>query len=138
MEREIKRSVVSKEKAEEEVQSWLDFKKVSDSDREEHADYIKALANYISCGDLVLNEDKSFTHKLKFPIGVGEAITHLTYKSRMNSQQLKPYLSGVKTGDSNGLINAHICALSGENAGVIGALDKEDIKIARAIVVFFV
>lgn len=130
--------VVSKDQAAEEVEKWLNFKKVSTTQREEHAEFIKALAEYISVGILVLNEDHTFTHTLQFPIGTGDAITSLTYKARINPKILKPYLSAVKSGDSSGLIWAHICALTGQNSGVIIELDQEDIKIARAITVFFV
>ena len=129
---------VSKEQAIKEVDKWLDAKKISASQREEHADFIKAIAEYISDGDLVLNEDNTFTHALKWPIGVNESIDKLEYKFRLNPKQLKPYLSGVRAGDGNAMIYAHICALTSQNSGIITELDQEDIKIARSIAVFFV
>jgi len=129
---------VSKEQAVLEVEKWLDAKKISASQREEHSEFIKALAEYISEGDLTLNEDNTFTHTLKWPIGLGESITELVYKFRLNPKQLKPYLSGVKAGDGNAMIYAHICALTGQNSGIITELDQEDIKIARSVAVFFV
>jgi uncharacterized protein YeaC (DUF1315 family) len=129
---------VSKEQAAIEVDKWLDAKKISASQREEHADFVKALAEYISEGNLQLNDDNTFTHTLKWPIGLSEDITELIYKFRLNPKQLKPYLSGVKAGDGNAMIYAHICALTSQNSGIITELDQEDIKIARSIAVFFV
>lgn len=129
---------VSKEQAGKEVDRWLDAKKVSASQREEHAEFIKALSEYISEGDLTLNEDNTFTHTLKWPIGLNESIDKLDYKFRLNPKQLKPYLSGIKAGDGNAMIYAHICALTSQGAGIITELDQEDIKIARSIAVFFV
>ena len=43
----------------------------------------------------------------------------------------------VKSDDGDGRLLAHIQALSGEVKGIITALDKEDIKIARSVAVFF-
>lgn len=129
---------VSKEQALKEVENWLNYKKVSSNQRTEHTDHIEALADYISSGVLILEEDFGFTHKLLFPIGIGESITELKYKARMNPKILKPYLSGVKSTDANGMLYAHIGALTGQSTGIITELDQEDMKVSRSIAVFFV
>lgn len=133
-----KSSKVSFEIAEAEVNSWLDYKKVDDLQREDQEGQIKALISFVQGGFLELNEDKTFTHKLKFAVGESEATTQLTYKARLTEREISQKLHGVKSDDGDGRLLAHIQALTGQAKGIIAAMDKEDFKIARAIAVFFV
>lgn len=135
----IATSKIKKEVAEKEVNSWLDFKKIDPLQREEQKDQVKALVSFVENGNLILNEDFTFTHILKFPLGEDGKmpVKELKYKARLKERELSSSLSNVKADDSEGRLMAHYQALTGEAKGIIAGLDKEDIKIARSIAVFF-
>jgi hypothetical protein len=135
-EKAFKKQLVSDEQAVKEIDSWLDYKKIDENQREEHETFIKALVSYVKSGNLVLNEDKTFTHKLKFPMETAE-ISELIYKARITEREITQKLHGVKADDSDGRLSAHIAALTGQVRGIIGNMDKEDYKIARSIAIFF-
>jgi hypothetical protein len=128
---------VSKEVAGSEIERWLDYKKSSEAQRVSYADQIEQLSNAIESGDLVLNEDFSFTYKLKFDTGGEEPVKELKFKPRISIGSLQKSLEGVKTSDADGRITAYIAALTGQPKGVIRALDTADYSIPQAIVVFF-
>lgn len=130
---------ITKEAAEKEVDSWLDYKRIDPLQREDQKDQIAALVSYIQNGNLVLNEDFTFTHILKFPLGEDGKmpVRELKYQARLKERDLTHKLSAVKSDDSEGRLMAHYQALTGEVKGIISSLDKEDIKIARSIAVFF-
>ena len=136
-EKSIKKPVVSDEMAQAEIESWLDFKKIDEAQREDQESAIKALISYVKSGNLELNADKSFTHNLKFPIETA-GISKLTYKARITEREITQKLHGIKGDDGDGRLAAHIAALTGEVIGIVRAMDKEDFKIARSIAVFFV
>jgi|GEM_PF-1080363 hypothetical protein len=128
--------VMSHDLAASEVERWLDYKQIDDLQREDQEGSIKYLISYIKSGHLILNEDYSFTHRLKFPLD-SAGLTILNYKSRVMEKELSSKLMGVRADDTDGRIVAHISALTGQVIGIIKSLDKEDIKIARSIAVFF-
>jgi len=130
---------LSKELAEEAVTSWLDYKQVDPLQRKDQEAQIEAMISFVTNGNLILNEDYTFKHILKFPLGEDGKIPvlEITYKARLREQELSHKLSMVKSDDGDGRLLAHIQALSGEVKGIITALDKEDIKIARSVAVFF-
>lgn len=128
-------SKVSLEKATDEVEGWLDKKKVYPSTRETQKDSIDLLVEAMMNGDLVLNDvTNEFTHKLLFPL---EDVKELKYKSRLNDKMLRPYLQGVKSNDADGRLNAHVSALTATPKAVIENLDSADKKIMMSIAVFF-
>lgn len=133
----VKTPLVSDEQAREEIEAWLDYKKIDDSQREDQESTIKALISYVKSGHLVLNEDKTFTHNLKFELE-SAGIKELTYKARITEREITQKLHGVKADDGDGRLAAHIAALTGQVIGIVRALDKEDFKIARSIALFFV
>lgn len=129
---------VAREVAEQEVQKWLDSKKVFDSTIEENQDSIKILTEAIMQGTLTLNDDFSFTHKLLFPLGDGETMVgELKYKHRINEKETQKYLKGVSAKDGDGRLNATIAALCNTARGIIEGLDTMDKKISNAIAIFF-
>jgi hypothetical protein len=85
----------------------------------------------------VLNEDKSFLHKLNFPIEGKVNIYSLTYKPFVNIDTVRGHLKGIKARDSNGMICGYIAALTSKRKDVIENLDTSDYSIAQSIVVFF-
>jgi hypothetical protein len=123
--------------AKKEVEKWLDFKKVSSRKREEYKAYIEALTYAVQDGDLILNEDNSFTQVLKFPLGDG-SVKELTYKPRVTVSELRDATKGLAAGDAEGRLAAYCAALTNQPKGVFYGLDSEDNGIAQAIAIFFI
>jgi hypothetical protein len=123
------------EGARQEVEAWLDEKKVSPTKRQNFDDHIDTLATAVLDGWLSRNKDGQFVQTLKFPVG---EVKELTYKKRLQKKELKPYIKGVKQGDADGRMTAYICALTHQVSGIIDGLDSEDQEISNSIAVFFV
>ncbi|KKN59925.1 hypothetical protein LCGC14_0536750 [marine sediment metagenome] len=126
------------EKAIEEIDGWLDRKKIFPSAREEYRDQIDTLAEAISLGFLSLNDKGEFKQELSFPLKEELAVTHLEYKARLNGRMLEPHLKGIKAGDGDARIVAYLACLTGQAKGIIKALDTADRKITNSIVIFFI
>lgn len=128
-------SKVSKEVATEEVNKWLDYKKVKEKKRVAYKDAIESLADAISEGALVLNEDFSLTQTLDFPVGADKQFKSLDYKPRIDVSTIQKYMNGVTGGD--GRILATIAALSGQAKEVVAKMDTEDYSVASSVAIFF-
>jgi len=137
MAKETKKAL-PEEIAVQEINSWLDYKKIDDFQREQSEEHIKSMVSYMKSGNLVLNSDFSFTHILKFPIGQDSQTTEFVYKARITEREISGKMHGIKADDGDGRLAAHIAALSGQVLGMVKAMDKEDFKIARSIALFFV
>lgn len=133
---------IAREVAEQDIIKWLDHKRVKASKREgQYKEAIDSLIEAISDGNLVLNEDFTFTQKLSFPLmndkGSAE-VNELTFKPRLTVEETQIRLQSVKPGDGDGRIKAFVCALTGKNSGIIGKLDTEDYGTCQNIAVFFI
>lgn len=129
---------IPRETATDEVNGWLDYKKVSAKKRETHKEHIDNLVDAMVEGNLTLNEAKEFTQLLKFPIEGGEEkLSELKYKPRLKVETVQMHLHGVKPSDNYGLINAYISALTTKPKALIKNLDSEDYTLAYGIAVFF-
>jgi hypothetical protein len=131
-------SKVNKEMASEEVNSWLDAKKISSKKREVQADTIETLIDAVMEGHLTLKEDKSFDMALKFPLEGEQPLNVLNFKSRIKTETVARHLQGVKPSDVDGRLLAYVAALTSQTKALIGKLDTEDQSLAQAIAVFFV
>lgn len=128
-------SKVSREIAEQEVTKWMDSKRMKSKKRESNAESVENLVDAISDGYLALDEETNvFTLKLSFPI---DGVTDLKFKPRLTVAEAHKRLERVKPTDVDARIMAYICALTGQNSGVIGALDTDDYGICQSIAVFF-
>ena len=126
---------VTREQAEKEITSWLDKKKVFDSQREENKASYELLVDAMMEGYLTLDSTTfEFKHKLIEPL---TETFDLTYKSRMNDKMVKPHLNGVKPTDAEGRLLAYGAALTTMPKAVLEGLDSSDKKIMIAILVFF-
>ena len=125
------------EMAAQEVDGWLNAKKVSEEKRQQRADNIKILVSAISEGDLVLREDKVFVQKLKHEFGKDILFSELEYKPRIHVGLIHQHLTNVKSDDPDGRLLAHIAALTGKPAMVLKKMDTEDYAIAQSIAYFF-
>ncbi len=139
--------VVADEVAEADVNAWLDKKKVGEKTRESLKDYIDTLIEAVSTGTLTLDKGNEkdpaskptfkWTHNLLFPFENESSLTSLTYECRINDRMMKPNLTGVKLGDSDGRFNALIATLTRQPRTIIETLDTADKKISMAIGIFF-
>lgn len=128
---------VSREVAEQEINSWLEAKRISEKSREEKKDQIESLIDSIVEGDLQLQEDNSFVHVLKFPIKGEVEIKQLEYSARIKVATIQAHLQTVKNTDTFGMITAYVAALTEKPKNIIKELDTEDYRIAQAIAIFF-
>ncbi len=126
------------EVAKQEVEKWLDYKKVSPKKRESYADNIDALAESISEGFLVLTENFEFELTLKFPFGTDVKTEKLTFKPRLAVGEAQNYLQGVKATDIDGRMLAYVAALTVKPKELIKKLDTDDFSVCQNIVLFFV
>ncbi len=132
--------VVSKDIAQGEIEKWLEYKKVSDIERQSNKENIDSIIDSISQGHIVLNEDYTLVQTLKFPIEDKEgktAFSILEYKPRINVSLCHLHLQGVKSTDADGRLLAYVCALTSKPKELIKKLDTSDYKISQSIAIFF-
>lgn len=120
-----------------EIDRWLEHKRVKRSKIKKYDEMRGILADAISEGDLVLNDDFTLTHKLSFPITSGEKdIAEIVYKPRITIGEANGRLKNAgESGDSR--ILAYAGVLSALPTAVLEKLDSSDASIMTAIVVFF-
>lgn len=128
---------VSFEIASQDVNRWLDFKKISPKKREEKQDSIDSLVEAVQEGILRIDDDCNIIQKLSFPIGEELKINELKFKPRITQGDLMSYTNNVKATDADGRINAYIAALSGQPKEAVKKMDTEDYKISQSIAFFF-
>ncbi len=119
------------------VNSWLDYKKVSPSKRQANEQSIETMVNAIEDGDLVVNEDKTLTLTLKIPVTGEVKFDTLVFQPRIPVETLHNSLGGVKATDVDARLLAHVSALTSKGKALIKKLDTEDYDVARAIATFF-
>lgn len=127
--------VISKDQAELEINSWLDFKKISERKREAFKTNIDNMIEAIMEGNLSLN-DETFvlTQTLKFPIS---DIKTFDYKPRIKVKEVQDRLQNIKGGGIFAQSFAYISALTGQLTGIVKELETEDYTLADHISVFF-
>lgn len=133
--------VMTYEQAREEVNSWLDYKKVKDKKREAYKDAVETLVDGVKDGTLVIAEDMKINQTLAFPVedNAGKVVfDKLEYKARLSVGEIAERTKGVKATDTDGRIMAHVSALTGKAIGLLNKMDTEDNSIAQSIAVFFV
>ena len=128
--------LVSRDLAEQDINKWLDDKRVRVRKREENQETIESLIDAACDGALSYDEEKKILkYKLSFPIGEEGKITTLKFKLRISVGEMHKNLNGAKTGDERVL--AYMCALTGQNSGIIKKMDTADYSLASGIVIFF-
>lgn len=126
------KELITKEVAEQEINAWLDYKKIKPSQRISNKPHIDILVEGIMCGDLSIDPDKDFliTQKLCFP--VDGLFDSLTYKSRASVGDIQK-----ATNETKEVFFSTVSVLTGKGASHIKRMDSEDSKVAYAITVFF-
>lgn len=125
---------LSREKAIEEVNEWLDSKRVRPSVRKDNEEAINGM---IECFELGIFARDPETNVITQFLEPGGALQKLEFKPRLTAEEFSKYNRNVKSGDSQGFINAKIACLTGQNTKLIEKLDHEDAKVSHYIVIFF-
>lgn len=128
---------VSLEKATQEIEAWLNDKKIMPAQKEKYKDNIDILIEAIQYGCLEKCEDFSLKQILLHPVGTDGGITEIKYKNRLNDLMLRPYVKNVDADDADGRMTAFMAALSTQPKNVLMSMDGTDKRIAISIVVFF-
>lgn len=133
-------SAVSKEVAEKEFNSWMEYKKIPAKKRESNKEYGEKIIEAICDGRLVLNEDFTFTQKLFFAVedeSGSAVVSTLNFKPRVKTETIHVQMNGVKPGDADRRVLAYIAALTGVPKALIAKLDTEDYDVCQSFAVFF-
>lgn len=131
--------MIAREIAEDEFMQWFEAKKLPKNLLEKNSDDKEAIVNAIEDGRLVLNEDNTLVQKLSFPVSIGDtSINELTFKFRVQEGELAAAMRGIKTEDIIGQIAiCYVSVLTGQNKGIIRALDPSDSYLGKKIAAFF-
>jgi hypothetical protein len=134
----MKNAVMPLEQAVNEINGWLDYKRIDQSDRKKYAEAIDKLAENVAYGDLSIAEDKTMTFKLAFPIEVASVpVEAITIKGRLTAKEVKDKTLKVKAGDGDGRLLAYLEAATGQQEQVLEKLDTKDFNVLNNIALFF-
>lgn len=128
---------INRELAQQEIESWLDFKKINEKKREAQKEQIETLIDAVADGSLTLSPDKKLIQVLKFPTEGEMPVTKMEYAPRLKVSTIHEKLQGVKSTDADGRICAYIAALTNNPKNVVKAMDTEDYGVAQAVAIFF-
>jgi hypothetical protein len=123
--------------ARQEVEKWLEYKRVGASKREAYKDAIDSLVDAVAFGQLTLEDDYHFVQHLDFPIEGDEPIEELKFKPRIKVKEIYSKMRGVKAGDADGRVMALIAALTGKPSAMVGMLETSDYSVSQNIALFF-
>jgi hypothetical protein len=129
---------VSPELAAEEINKWLDAKRISPRKRSQdgYAQAIDTLMDAIIYGTVSIKEDRTIVHELHVPLeGFFDV---LEYKARITVLDVQKKTDpNAKSTDGQARVTATISALTGKSNGEVKKLDTEDNSIAQAVAIFF-
>lgn len=131
------KKAVAESVARNEVNRWLDHKRVNEKHRNANAESIENLVDAFADGTLVLDDDHNIVMNLTWPIGEGGKITSLKFKPRLRVGEIHDNLKGIKSSDADARILAYIATLTEQPKGIVRHLDTEDYRAASSITVFF-
>ena len=126
---------VNRSVAEQEVQQWLDYKKVRQRKREANKDTIESMIDCFEDGILVLDHE---THEIRQIIQTENfAKKEIIFKPRLKVGEIHNKLKNVGPSEIDKRVLMYISALTGELPGLLKDLETEDYGIASNIVTFF-
>lgn len=127
--------VMTSEIAKNDLNAWLDAKRIKSKDREAKADQIEQLLEAMEDGALVLDpETNNLIYTLNFEVA-GKKV--LTFKPRVTVSELNDKLRGVDGTKPNEMLVAYIAATTELSLGIIKKIDLSDYKIGQAVCMFF-
>lgn len=132
--------VVSFEQAREEVDNWLEDRRIQPSIIEKNHDSIEIIVEAVVYGQLAL-VDGQFVQKLQYPLKKEKTdeviLEELTYKNRLTDADLSGHLRNLDTSNPLAFIKAYLAALTDKPKPLLSKLESVDKRVANAIVVFF-
>lgn len=125
--------VISKEKATQEINAWLDSIGIYPDDRASKKDNVDRLISAMMYGSITVDADTGvITQKLGKPCG---EIKELQYNSDIELGTINKRLTGAPL-DMN-IINYYAAAVTEQPIGIINLLRGQDAKTMKSVVVFF-
>lgn len=128
---------INVETAQQDVEKWLELKKIGSAKRQSMKDSIESLVDGIRDGILSIKDTGEIQQTLKFPLGEDEAVKTLVFKPRISIKEVKPYLKEVRSSDVDGRLSAYVAALTNTSKDIIEKMDSEDSGVSNSIAVFF-
>lgn len=124
--------------AQEEVNAWLDHKRIKPRKRKANEDAIAELVDGVVYGQLTINQETFvITQHLEFPIGDEVKTSELEFKPRVRVADVNSKLKAVKAGDVDARLLAYASALTGKPVALLAKMDTIDNTLAQNIAVFF-
>jgi len=128
---------INRDAAISDFERWLDYKRVSEIKREQSQEQENVIVDGIVSGVVTIDDDCNIHQGLVFPVEGEAGFDELVYRPRINRKMLQSKLRGVKSDDADGRISAYAAALTNKAVLQITKLDTEDLRIADAIVMYF-
>jgi len=129
---------INRETAVEDINRWLDARRVKDRKRETFKEQIDVLVDAVMDGLLVVRkEDNHLVHTIEFPAKTEAPIKTLEYKLRITVAELHAAQAAETNVTSNTTFYAYIQALTGVVKQTLLKFDSSDYNICQAVAVFF-
>lgn len=126
--------VLNRELAEQEVNKWLDSKRVRATVRRENKDNIEAIIDGFEDGLLILSEEtNAIKQTLIFPTG---ALKEIIIQPRLKVSERIDRLKNAGN-DADSRVVAILAALSGNMTEALKGMDADDLAVSRNITAFF-
>lgn len=137
-----RREVVAYDVAVTEVENWLKSRNLPERKiaSDEVRPLIEKIADAISFGDVVIQEDGSVLQKLVEPITSKDGdvvLKELVFKPRLKYGDVRKSMQGMKTTDADGRMMAYLAASTGQPSAYFDKLEVSDFGVSTAIISFF-
>lgn len=132
--------MINEETAKQEIERWLDMKRVKKSTRETHKHSIKSMIEAVSDGTLVVNEDGTLVQTLDFPLTSENGnvdLDKLTFQLRLQHGVVKAANKGTNPSDVDERLMSYVFALTGVPKSKLNKLESTDMSFAMMIAGFF-
>lgn len=134
----IMESVVSKEVAIKELDSWLDFHEINEDQKKDCEVNVSVMLAGIQSGRVVINTDNTVTQKLKHPFGKEKKIELLTYTNGgLPIGEISNCKEAISKDNDNRNSIAHISVATATAVDIINKMSSKDLNTAAAIIIFF-
>lgn len=129
---------VSIEVAQQDVNRWLDSKRISDKKRQDNERVVDTLVSAVMEGNLVWDDEKKLLKQiLQWPVGENEELKSIEYKHRITQGDISARLRNSKSDDAFAVMGVYISAITGQPVAILDKLDSSDYSIAQSVAVFF-
>jgi len=122
------------DKAEAEINSLLDKKKILPKQRARLEPAIEAVAEAISLGLVVIHDDGQITQTLLTPVG---ELTELKYSARVEPLTINKHISTLKIDNQTNRNLVYLKSYTGQLEATFNRLENADRNIADSIAFFF-